>query len=339
MENKIKVLDCTLRDGGYVNNFNFGKKNIPKIVTGLSKSGSDIIELGFLRDGEHNENQSLFNNVASAEKIISETIIDQEFCLMIRPDWFTISNLEHCSGKIKTLRFAFHYKDINLALLQAEKAKKLGYSVFLNPVNITSYSEEMLENLLIELNDFNPTGICIVDTFGSLLPQDLRSILSIFMSKININITIGLHLHENLSISMALASIFLELIEDDRNVVIDSSLLGMGRVPGNLPTELIMNFLNKAHNKKYELINVYDLISSQIQKIRSKVAWGYMPTYAITAFEKTHRDYAEFLLAKKDLNIPDISGILDQITKVQDKNFYNKKLIIELYEKYTQKSR
>ena len=64
-----------------------------------------------------------------------------------------------------------------------------------------------------------------------------------------------------------------------------------------------------------------------------------MPTYAITAFEKTHRDYAEFLLAKKDLNIPEISGILDQITKVQDKNFYNKKLIIELYEKYAQKSR
>jgi len=334
MKSKIQVLDCTLRDGGYVNDFNFGEKNIEKIVQGLSKSGSDIIELGFLRDGKHHSDQSLFNNVSSAENFISNTKSDQEFCLMIRPDWFTISNLEPCSGRIKTLRFAFHYKDIDLALMQAEKAKQLGYSVFLNPVNITSYSEEKLEKLLIQLNDFNPKGICIVDTFGSLIPEDLRSIMILFMSKLNINITIGLHLHENLSISMALASIFLDTIEEDRKVVVDSSILGIGRVPGNLPTELIMNFLNKNHNKKYELTHIYELISNQIEKIRDKVSWGYMPAYAITAFEKTHRDYAEFLLEKKDLKLSDINNILNQIVSITDKNFFNKKLIIELYEDY-----
>ena len=166
----VKLLDCTLRDGGYVNDFNFGKANINKIINRLSTTNVDIIEIGFLKNGKYTEDQSIFNSVSEAELLLTDTPSHQQYCLMIRPDWYDIANLERCVGKIKSLRFAFHYDDLELTLEQAKIARSYGYSVFLNPVNVLSYSHTQLRQLLKTLNEFKPEGIYIVDTFGSMLP-------------------------------------------------------------------------------------------------------------------------------------------------------------------------
>ena len=115
---------------------------------------------------------------------------------MIRPDWYDISKLERCTGRIKTIRFALHYEDLELTLHQAKIARDYGYGIFLNPVNILSYSDKMLNHILTALNDFRPDGIYIVDTFGSMLPSDLPNIVAAFDTKLDKSITLGLHLHE-----------------------------------------------------------------------------------------------------------------------------------------------
>ncbi len=174
----IQLLDCTLRDGGYVNNFSFGKENISKIVTNLNCSGVEIIELGFLKNGEHSAEQTLFNFVEEAEQFVTNISPEQKFCLMIRPDWYDINKLTPAVGKIKSLRFAFHLKDLDLLLKQTTTAKDLGYEIMVNPVNILSYSRDELNYLLPILNKVNPDCVSIVDTFGSLLPADLNRIFS-----------------------------------------------------------------------------------------------------------------------------------------------------------------
>lgn len=327
----FKLLDCTLRDGGYVNNFNFKVNNINKIIEGLSLSNIDAIEIGFLKNGNHSPDQSLYNYVSEAEKYLQNINVSCEFCLMIRPDWYDISKLEPCIGKVKTIRFAFHYNDLNLMLQQAEIAKKLGYSVIFNPVNINSYTELELKSLLTTLNFYKPKAIYIVDTFGSLFPNTLRNIFSVFDSCLDKDIAIGLHLHENLSISLALACMFIELVNNTRVGYIDSSVLGIGRIPGNLCTELIMNFLNKSQNLNYNVEEVYKLIDNPITEIKNTTPWGYSPAYAITAFKKIHRSYAEFLTEKTDLSLQDMNIVLSQINDIKDQENYNQNLIETIY--------
>lgn len=332
----IQLLDCTLRDGGYVNNFSFGKENISKIVTNLNCSGVEIIELGFLKNGEHSAEQTLFNFVEEAEKFVTNISPEQKFCLMIRPDWYDINKLTPAVGKIKSLRFAFHLKDLDLLLKQTTTAKDLGYEIMVNPVNILSYSRDELNYLLPILNKVNPDCVSIVDTFGSLLPADLNRIFSIFDNLLSKEIKLGLHLHENLSISLALSIMFIELMQNNRKGYIDSSINGMGRIPGNLCTELIMNFLNIKSNKNYDLKPIYDVIDDPISGFKKKEPWGYMPSYAITAYKNTHRSYAEFLMKKPDMSLNMLTDILDKLETTEEKEnfsesvaeFYYKEIVI-----------
>lgn len=332
----IQLLDCTLRDGGYVNNFSFGKENISKIVTNLNCSGVEIIELGFLKNGEYSTEQTLFNFVEEAEQFVTNISPEQKFCLMIRPDWYDINKLTPAVGKIKSLRFAFHLKDLDLLLEQTTIAKDLGYKIMVNPVNILSYSLDELNYLLPILSKMNPDCVSIVDTFGSLLPADLNRIFSIFDNLLNKEIKLGLHLHENLSISLALSIMFVELMQNNRKGYIDSSINGMGRIPGNLCTELIMNFLNIKSNKNYDLKPIYDVIDNPISDFKKKEPWGYMPSYAITAYKNTHRSYAEFLMKKPDMSLNMLTDILDKLETTEEKEnfsesvaeFYYKEIVI-----------
>ena len=135
-ENNFSILDCTLRDGGHVNSFDFGNNNIKKIIKNLSKSKAEIVEIGFLKDCEYNIDKTVFNTVDQAEEMIEEPSSETIYSIMIRPDWYDISKLKP-SKKVNLIRFAFYFKDLDLALEQAEIARKMGYLIFLNPVNIT----------------------------------------------------------------------------------------------------------------------------------------------------------------------------------------------------------
>ena len=115
---------------------------------------------------------------------------------------------------------------------------------------------------------------------------------------------------------------------------IDSSVLGIGRVPGNLCTELIMNYLNLIQGKNYNLKEIYKLIDSPISQIRKQTTWGYLPAYAITAFKQIHRSYAEYLMDKPELTLKDIDQILSQITLEKDRQIFNKSLVESLYNKF-----
>jgi 4-hydroxy 2-oxovalerate aldolase len=326
-----KLLDCTLRDGGHVNDFAFGVHAIGAVVTGLVQSRVDIIELGFLKNGHHAEGQTLYTHVSDAERHVRAAPAGVEYSLMIRPDWYDIRQLAPCQGSITTIRFAFHADDLPLALQQADRARGVGYRVFLNPVNVPGYSPGELTSLLASLNAFGPDAVCIVDTFGSLLPDDLHRILRAFLDRTDPRIGIGLHLHENLSISLALAHDFLRTVGHSRSTCIDSSVMGMGRIPGNLCTELIMEYLNRTSGHRYEVQHVYGLISDVIADLKQVNPWGYLPAYAQTAFRHLHRSYAEFLLDRGDLSLVEIAGILDRITEPTDRNHFNEDLIHRLY--------
>ena len=190
MVDNIEVLDCTLRDGGHVNNAEFGRGNILKIETALVKSKVDIIELGFLKDGEFSLDQSNYSRMEDAYENLSHINEKRKFSVMIRPDWYDISQLSPRSGDISLIRFAFYLKDIGLTKKYANIARDLGYDFTLNPVNIMSYTDGDLDFVLKEADELKPYVVNIVDTFGSIQSKDLERIYHFYEKNLSMDIRI-----------------------------------------------------------------------------------------------------------------------------------------------------
>ncbi len=327
---QFKLLDCTLRDGGYINDWNFGHSVIKSIIRNLVAAQMDYIEIGFLRDCEYDKNRTLFNNVAEAKEVLPKDAQNSKFVLMCLHNKYDISKLEPCDGTIEYIRITFHDYDINEGLQFCQEVMKKGYKVFCNPINIMGYSDKALLEMLERINQMRPYGFSIVDTFGSMMKEDLVRIYGIVEHNLDKSIVVGLHLHENLSLSYSLAQEFCSICSNLRNAVIDASLLGMGRVPGNLCGELIMDFMNRYYEKGYNLDIALDTIEDYIVPFKKVEPWGYSTAYALSAQYNLHRNYGEYLLKTGKLRAKQINQILATV-EAEKKTVYDEAYIERLY--------
>ena len=296
----IRLLDCTLRDGAHVNGGNFGYQHIKNITEELSKASLDIIELGFLRNVEYNPDISSYPYIEQAYDALSDSMVCNgvEFALMARADEYDISKLSECTGKIKYIRVAFYYDFLNDAIKFAKAVQGRGYSITLNLINTPGCTVQELNEVIKRANEIEPYALTIVDTFGVLFMNELKEILNEYDTKLNPAIKIGLHVHENLSLSFSLAQGFIDCVGKGRDIIVDGSLMGIGRIPGNLCTEVIADYLNVHYGKSYKLTHILRSIDNDIAPIKESISWGYSPAYFLSAKYGVHRSYSEYLLDK-----------------------------------------
>lgn len=329
-----KLLDCTLRDGGYINDWRFGYHTIRSIIKKLTDSQTDFVEVGFLRDCEYDRERTLYNNCKEIAPILPEKRGNTVFTAMALHNKYSVEKLEPYDGKtIDIVRVTFHDYDIDEGLIFIRKVMDKGYKVACNPINIMGYSDESLLRLLKKVNDIHPFAFSIVDTFGSMMRADLVRIYSLVEHNLDREITIGLHLHENLALSYSLAQEFIAMKAAERNSIIDGSMLGMGRTPGNLCMELIMDYMNKTQGGSYDINPILDGIDDHIAALKKLGPWGYSMPYAISAKYNLHRNYAEFLLGKGRLRAKQINQILAGIAE-DKKTAYDETYIEGLYAAY-----
>lgn len=330
----IKLLDCTLRDGGYINDWKFGYHTIKSIIRKLTDSQVDYVEVGFLRDCEYDREKTLYNNCAQIAPILPEKRGNTVFTAMALHNKYTVDKLEPYDGKtIDAVRVTFHDYDIDEGLTFVQKVIDKGYKVFCNPINIMGYPDEALLRLLKKVNDIHPYAFSIVDTFGSMMRSDLVRIYSLVEHNLDREIVIGLHLHENLALSYSLAQEFTAIKASGRKSIIDASMLGMGRTPGNLCMELIMDYLNRNQGGGYDINPILDGIDDHIMALKQIEPWGYSMPYAISAKYNLHRNYAEFLIGKGRLRAKQINQILAGIAE-EKKTAYDEAYIEKLYREY-----
>lgn len=331
---KDKLLDCTLRDGGYINDWNFGFHTIRDIIKKLVESQVDYVEVGFLRNCDYDPDKALFNNCSEIATVLPKKRGNTKFTAMALHNKYDITKLEPYNGEtIDVIRVTFHDYDIDEGLEFIRKAKEKGYQVFCNPINIMGYTDEMLLKLFKKVNEIQPYAFSIVDTFGSMMKADLQRIYLLAEHNLDKSIVIGLHLHENLALSYSLAQEFLAMKSADRECVIDGSMMGMGRVPGNLCIELIMDYMNKKLGCMYDVNPILDGIDDYIVQLKQIEPWGYSTAYALSAKFNLHRNYAEFLLEKGRLRAKQINQILASIEEGK-KTAYDEAYIESLYQKY-----
>ena len=327
MNNKrIKILDCTLRDGGYVNNWNFGFDNIKTIITGLQNARIDYIETGFLVDKKITKNQSLFNKIDEINTILPQNCDKNRFFAMISYGKFDINRLpEYSDNLISGIRFIFKKQNLQDALKTCREIKSKGYRLFINPTFINQYEKEELIELIRQINQIHPAGFTIVDSTGGLNEKASAEIFCLSDKYLDKDICIGFHSHNNLNLSLENAKV-LNSVNTEREIILDCSISGIGRGAGNLSTQEIIQYINSNYNIK----PVQELADKIILPIRSRNSWGYSIENYYSAKNFCHPYYARYLAKKNSLPADIVNKILENIPD-EKKNIYDKDLIENLY--------
>lgn len=332
--NKIRILDCTLRDGGYVNNWEFGKDNIKKIILKLFEANIDIIECGFLTNkNQYNPDCSKFDTVERIAEFLPKDRRNLEMVCMVNYGEYNLEDLPDYDGSsIDGIRVAFHKKDLNGALEFCKGISEKGYKLFMQPMVSISYTDKEFINLIESANEIKPYAFYIVDSFGVMKRKDLMRLYYLVDHNLEEDIYVGYHSHNNIQLSYSNAQALVDL-RTKRELIIDSSVFGMGRGAGNLNTELFIEYLNDTNGGNYKSKILLQIIDQVLNNIYLSSYWGYSLPHYISAKHNCHPNYASYLADKNTLTVEDISNILSGIDE-NKRNHLDKVYVENLYFNY-----
>lgn len=332
--NTISVLDCTLRDGGYCNQWQFGETNIRRIIKSLSDSYINIVECGFLTNRvKYDSEFSKFTTINELNSVISNSTTSTLYVAMSNFGEYDFSTLPEYSGNgVCGLRLAFHKKNAKEALKQARIIITKGYKLFLQPMVSLCYSDEEFLDLINVANDLNPYAFYIVDSFGEMKSKDLTRLFYMIEHNLSDNIFIGFHSHNNMQLAYSNAQKLVEM-QTSRNLIIDSSVFGMGRGAGNLNTELFTEYLNECRNTNYDIKPLLTIIDEVLNRFYQQKNWGYsLPNY-LSALHSAHPNYAFYLDDRKTLTVESMNEIFLRMDD-EKKYEFDKNYIETLYLQY-----
>lgn len=336
----VKILDCTLRDGGRIINCEFPDADIKDISYRLAASNIDIIEIGFLRDAkkvDYKGNSTFFTDVDQIRPFVDRTkntkyvaFIDFELY-----DWDSLKPFDGTS--IDGVRVGWTKKSFAIQkeeiIQRLKEVKAKGYMLFIQGVNILGYTDRELLDILDFVNEIQPSGFGIVDTYGAMYVDDLDRIYTMVDHNLDEDICIDFHSHNNYQLSFAFAQEIIRLSNGKRQIIIDGTLHGMGKVAGNLNTELIVDYLVRKRNYDYNFDAILDLIDDYIKPIQLQHTWGYSVPALMAGIYKSHPNNVIYLTEKFRLATKDIKYIISMIDP-QLRMRYDYDNIQRLYQEY-----
>ena len=307
----FEILDCTIRDGGYINNWRFDKKLTREVYRALSKAGVDYIEIGYRGTEEYFNKTEYGIWRFTPEEVIREVIHNIHGAkIALMADYGKIDAKDFCEAKdsvINLVRVAVHKDNLQGAIELLEEIRQKGYKTSLNAMDYSSYSKNESSNLINLLKKTNVDYIYIVDSYGSLLPYQFESIFKPFLDIPNIKI--GFHSHN--SLQMAFANT-LEAVSCGVHII-DSTIYGMGRAAGNLPTEIIISFLERERKDKYNSMPILNIIDRYFVSLQNENKWGYQLPYMLSGMFQCHPNYAKTLVDAREYTIEDIWKTMDYV--------------------------
>ncbi|MCD8237353.1 MAG: aldolase catalytic domain-containing protein, partial [Prevotellaceae bacterium] len=330
----IQVLDCTLRDGGYCNDCHFGFENEKKIVSSLMEANIDIIECGFFMNTvKYDKDHTRFTSFDQVAQIIPEKRDGKIFVMLADHGKFVPEELPVYDGSsIDGLRVAFHKKDRLGGLEDCRIVKEKGYKVFIQAMVSVSYTDEEFLDLIRRVNEVDPYAFYIVDSFGMMKKKDLTRLFYMVEHNLKDTIKIGFHSHNNMQLAYSNAQSLVH-IQTDRDLIIDSSVYGMGRGAGNLNTELFVEYLNENADGQYVLKPLLTIIDEILNGFYQANHWGYsLPNY-LSASHNAHPNYASYLDERKTLTVENMNEIFDMMDEEKRLSF-DKNYIEEVYLRY-----
>ncbi len=326
----IELLDCTIRDGGYINNWNFTDDLVSNCYETLNNSNINYMEVGFFNK-KTDYKDTLVGKWFNLDNNIVNKTISKKTCKLVamidnaNKDLSLITEAK--DSPIDMFRVAFHKKEYTDALSFCQLLKTKKYKVCANAMATQNYTDAELEELIKLVVEYNIDYLYIADSYGCLYPEDLETIIGQYKhlrQKYHGKFKLGVHLHNNLDNALSNAIICIKNNID----IIDSTIFGMGRGAGNLTTESLICYLLKNATTNLILQPVLKFAQTYITPIYSSkmTSWGYNLLYVLSAYHQVHPNYINKLI---DLSITDVDRVNNILIKLKEQNqhmYFNKSI-------------
>ena len=279
----IKVLDATIRDGGLVNNFFFEDDFVRELYEANVKAGVDYMEFGYKASTDIFDEKEFgkwkFCKEEDIRSIVGENNTNLKIAVMAdvgRTD-FERDILPKSESVIDMVRVATYVHQMPAAIEIIEYCHEMGYETTCNVMAVSTATETEIDLALELLGNSHVDVIYLVDSYGSLYPEQIQNLSKTYLKKAEkFNKIVGIHAHNNQQLAFA------NTIESASLGVsyLDVTMMGMGRGAGNCPMEAIMGFLK---NPKFKILPVLRFVQERMLPLKqSGLVWGYDIPYLIT---------------------------------------------------------
>jgi len=325
MKTNVEILDCTIRDGGYLNDWHFDLKLVRELYRAHSRSGVDFVEIGFRSTDKYFDPKQYGPWRFTSDQLVSEVvkgISGPAVSLMVDFGKVAIGDIPDRKNSIVSMyRVAVHKNKALSAVELCNAIADKGYIASIQLMGIVNYTEDDFSQILGSLKDSKIDYVYFADSYGSLLPSDIKGILD------RLSVTgkkIGFHAHNNLQLGFANT---LEAIKSGVDIV-DGTVYGMGRGAGNLPIEILLSYLEKTSAKNsYNTLSVLDIIDRYMLDLHKDLKWGYDLSYMLSGMFEVHPYYSKTMVDYRVYSVEDILRTLETVKGMKPVGF--KKSILD----------
>lgn len=313
---QIKVLDCTFRDGGYYNNWEFEPKLVQEYLKALPSSGIDIIEIGFrftpkdrfygpfaYTTDEFLETLDLPDNVELGVMVnASDPLADPDgdvACInkLFRP---------RSQSRISLVRVAAHVHQVEKCGPMTRALKDLGYSVGFNIMQSNVCTDEQLGQLAEKIGAFGSVdALYFADSLGNMESADIRRVVGVL--KAHWQGPLGFHGHDNIGQGLSNTLVAIE----EGVTWLDATVRGMGRGAGNTQIEYLMTELVRKGLRDCSLDSLYTLVCGDFEALQKHYDWGRNIFYYLAGQKNVHPTYVQDMLTQDGLDSADVLAVID----------------------------
>jgi len=325
-KNKLNILDCTLRDGGYYNNWYFKKDLINEYLKVMDIIKVDYVEIGFrfidkvkvkgptaYSEESFLKSLKIPKNLKIGVMVNAADFINQKNIIDLAKENFVLKK----NSKITLVRIACHHYEVEKIIPLVNWLKKSGYKVGVNIMQIPEMSIREIKNTVLQVKKSKADILYFADSLGSLDSKKTKNVIKNI--KLNWKGSTGIHTHDNMGKALENS---IEAINNSVNWI-DCTVTGMGRGPGNTKTEYLILELKRKNEKTEDLIHLLNLIKNYFEPLKEKYKWGSNPFYYFAGLNSIHPSFVQGMLSDDSFQPEDIYSNLNYLSTVGGKKFSN----------------
>lgn len=308
---KVSLLDCTLRDGGYLNDWKFGAQAIKDIAGKLANSGVEILEIGFLKKEPFSPDRTVFPTELQMEAVFQPKKPGLLYAAMVEVmNPLPVEELTpRSSTSVDVIRVIVWKRLLEEGYRYCSEIVQKGYKVCVQPARVNQYTDAEFVEMVNKFNAIDPLAVYVVDSWGTQSRGDILHYAALADEALKPGISLGYHGHNNMQQAFSAAEAFVTR-KTERDLIVDASVYGMGRGAGNLNLELFAEYLNRHHGGSYDLTPMLEVFSDHIEAVYTATPWGYSVAHFLTALYDCNPEYANYLSHERGLSSRKIAEIV-----------------------------
>ena len=325
MKQDITFLDCTLRDGGYYNSWDFENNLTKDYIQSMIAAKVDVVEIGFrfLKNNDFKgpfafTSDSFLKTLKIPKGVTLGVMVNgSDLCSEIgyKKALKKLFPLNACDSPVDLVRFACHFHELDAAFCAAEILTAKGYRIGINLMQIADRKDDEILEMSEMASSSSIEVLYFADSMGSMKPSDVSRIINLIRQKWDKDI--GIHTHDNMGLGLSNS---LSAIEAGASWV-DATITGMGRGPGNTKTEEFLIELDEIRNTNTNIVPIMEVIKNYFAPMKSLHKWGTNTYYYLAGKHGIHPTYIQEMLSDSRYSEEDIISVIEHLQKEGGKKF------------------